>query len=120
MSSAGYAAPGSLDEAVSLLAKNPDARVLAGGHGLLVEPGRSQVAKSLLVDLRNKGVTGKGAEKVLGEAGINIGGMQVARDTAGGHALVVLTVDSQIPVAVLSELSQEIGATTVRVVDLDS
>jgi len=57
---------------------------------------------------------------VLGEAGINIGGMQVARDTAGGHALVVLTVDSQIPVAVLSELSQEIGATTVRVVDLDS
>jgi len=58
--------------------------------------------------------------RVLGEAGINIGGMQVARDAAGGHALVVLTVDSQIPPAVLSELSQEIDATTVRVVDLDS
>jgi len=58
--------------------------------------------------------------RVLGEAGINIGGMQVARDAAGGQALVVLTVDSQIPPAVLSELSQEIDATTVRVVDLDS
>ena len=58
--------------------------------------------------------------RVLGEAGINIGGMQVARDVAGGHALVVLTVDSQIPPAVLSELSQEIDATTVRFVDLDS
>lgn len=58
--------------------------------------------------------------RVLGEAGINIGGMQVARDAAGGHALVVLTVDSQIPPEVLSELSQEIDATTVRVVDLDS
>ena len=58
--------------------------------------------------------------RVLGEAGINIGGMQVARDAAGGHALVVLTVDSQIPPAVLIELSQEIDATTVRVVDLDS
>ena len=57
--------------------------------------------------------------RVLGEAGINIGGMQVARDAAGGHALMVLTVDSQIPAAVLSELSQEIGVTTVRVVDFD-
>jgi len=58
--------------------------------------------------------------RVLGEAGINIGGMQVARDAAGGHALVVLTVDSQISAAVLSDISVEIGATTVRVVDLDS
>ena len=57
--------------------------------------------------------------RALGEAGINIGGMQVARDAEGGHALVVITVDSQIPAAVLSEISHEIGANTVRVVDLD-
>jgi D-3-phosphoglycerate dehydrogenase len=57
--------------------------------------------------------------RVLGEAGINIGGMQVARDAAGGHVLAVLTVDSQIPAAVLSDISHEIGATTVKVVDLD-
>ena len=51
--------------------------------------------------------------RVLGEAGTNIGGMQVARDDAGGQVLMVLTVDSQIPAAVLSEISQEIGATAV-------
>jgi len=57
--------------------------------------------------------------RVLGEAGINIGGMQVARDAAGGKALGVITVDSQIPATVLSEIAAEIGAHTVRVVDLD-
>jgi D-3-phosphoglycerate dehydrogenase len=57
--------------------------------------------------------------RVLGEAGINIGGMQVARDAAGGDVLMVLTVDSQVPAAVLSEIFQVIGTTAVRVADLD-
>ena len=57
--------------------------------------------------------------RLLGGAGINIGGMQVARDVVGGHALVVLNVDSQIPAAVLDEITQEIGATTSTVVDLE-
>jgi D-3-phosphoglycerate dehydrogenase len=72
------------------------------------------------------GVVG-GVGRVLGEAGINIGGMQVERDAAGGHALMVLNVDSRIPAAVLGGLAQEIGAevgaeigaATVRVADLD-
>jgi D-3-phosphoglycerate dehydrogenase len=68
--------------------------------------------------LDRPGVVGK-MGRVLGEAGINIGGMQVAREAAGGHVLVVLTVDSQIPPAVLSDISHEIGATTASVVDLD-
>ena len=68
--------------------------------------------------LDRPGVVGK-MGRVLGEAGINIGGMQVAREAEGGHVLVVLTVDSQIPAAVLSDISREIGATTVGVVDLD-
>ncbi len=79
MTTAGYTAPKSLDEAVSLLAKNPDARVLAGGHGLLVEPGRSQVAKSLLVDLR----------RVPGLAGID-------RDASGGVKIGAMTTLSAI------------------------
>jgi carbon-monoxide dehydrogenase medium subunit len=59
MSSAGYAAPRSLDEAVALLAQNPGARVLAGGGQLLVEPGRHAIAGSLLVDLgRIEGLAG--------------------------------------------------------------
>ncbi len=58
--------------------------------------------------------------RVLGEAGVNIGGMQVARDSAGGHALVVLTIDSKIPEEVLGEISAGIGATTAKVADLDA
>jgi D-3-phosphoglycerate dehydrogenase / 2-oxoglutarate reductase len=68
--------------------------------------------------LDRPGVVGR-VGRVLGEAGINIGSMQVARDAAGGHVLMVLTVDSQVPPAVLSEISGEIGAIMVRVVDLD-
>jgi D-3-phosphoglycerate dehydrogenase len=68
--------------------------------------------------LDKPGVVGS-VGRVLGEAGINIGGMQVARDAAGGHVLMVITVDSEIPAVVLSEISQVIGATAVRVADLD-
>jgi D-3-phosphoglycerate dehydrogenase len=56
--------------------------------------------------------------RILGEAGINIAGMQVARTTEGGDALVALTVDDSIPVPVLAEIAQEIGATSARAVNL--
>jgi D-3-phosphoglycerate dehydrogenase len=56
--------------------------------------------------------------RILGEHGINIAGMQVARDTRGGHALVALTVDSALPVAVLETIVTEIGADSGRAVDL--
>jgi D-3-phosphoglycerate dehydrogenase len=55
---------------------------------------------------------------ILGEHGINIGGMQVARDTQGGHALVALTVDSALPAAVIETIVSEIGAVFGRAVDL--
>ena len=35
--------------------------------------------------------------QILGDQLINIAGMQVCRDTRGGHALIVLTVDSRLP-----------------------
>ena len=47
---------------------------------------------------------------ILGEARVNIAGMQVARETKGGHALVALSVDSAIPPAVLEEISQAMDA----------
>ena len=55
---------------------------------------------------------------ILGDAGVNIGGMQVARDTEGGHALVALSVDSVIPADVLEQISDAIRAASVRAVDL--
>jgi D-3-phosphoglycerate dehydrogenase len=45
--------------------------------------------------------------------------MQVARKAQGGAALVALTVDSAIPAGVLSDIGTEIGASGVKVVDLD-
>ena len=56
--------------------------------------------------------------RVLGEAGLNFAGMQVSRAALGGEALVVLDVDSNVPTDVLSEIAQEIGATSARSVSL--
>ena len=72
MSESAYAAPGKLEEIVKLLAGNPGSRVLAGGQSLLVEPHRSQLSGSLLVDLRK--VAGlSGIQSVAG--GLRIGAM---------------------------------------------
>jgi D-3-phosphoglycerate dehydrogenase / 2-oxoglutarate reductase len=46
----------------------------------------------------------------LGLAGVNIANMDVGRRTAGGLALMGLTVDSPIPEDVLGEIVHEIGA----------
>ncbi|MBW1604463.1 phosphoglycerate dehydrogenase [Streptomyces sp. JJ66] len=56
--------------------------------------------------------------RILGEAGINIAGMQVSRAEEGGEALVALTVDDTIPQPVLTEIAEEIGATSARTVNL--
>ena len=55
---------------------------------------------------------------ILGKAEVNIAGMQVARDTKGGHALVALSVDSAIPAEVLEEIRTAMDAASVRAVDL--
>ncbi|MGH8870323.1 MAG: phosphoglycerate dehydrogenase [Actinomycetes bacterium] len=57
--------------------------------------------------------------RILGDAHINIAGMQVSRDTKGGHALVALTVDSAIPHPVLDEIVTAIGAEGGHTVDLE-
>ena len=57
--------------------------------------------------------------QILGTQGINIAGMQVCRDARGGHALIVLTVDSALPPPVLEEITSSIGAIVGRAVDLD-
>ena len=57
---------------------------------------------------------------VLGKAGVNIAGMQVARDEEGGEALMAITVDSSISADVLSAVAKETGADFVRSVNLVS
>ncbi|WGX98598.1 phosphoglycerate dehydrogenase [Nocardioides sp. L-11A] len=56
--------------------------------------------------------------QILGEAGVNIAGMQVSRETKGGEALVALSVDSAIPADALAQIESAIEATSIRAVDL--
>ncbi|MFC8503451.1 phosphoglycerate dehydrogenase [Pedococcus sp. NPDC057267] len=55
--------------------------------------------------------------RLLGDAEVNIAGMQVARKEQGGQALVTLTVDTKVPADVLGAIASEVGA-EVTVVDL--
>jgi D-3-phosphoglycerate dehydrogenase / 2-oxoglutarate reductase len=55
---------------------------------------------------------------ILGDAGINIAGMQVSRDSVGGRALVVLSVDTAIPSDVLADIQHAIEAGSAHAVDL--
>jgi D-3-phosphoglycerate dehydrogenase len=55
---------------------------------------------------------------VLGEAGINIASMEVARKEAGGLALMGLTVDSAIPPEVLDRIVEAVGLKAARSIPL--
>ena len=54
----------------------------------------------------------------LGKANINIAGMQVARASAGGDALMAITVDSPVSDAIVSAVAKETDAVLVRSVTL--
>ena len=54
----------------------------------------------------------------LGAAKINIAGMQVARESAGGNALMAITIDSAVSDGVTEVLKKETGADLVRAVTL--
>jgi D-3-phosphoglycerate dehydrogenase len=56
--------------------------------------------------------------KILGDASVNIAGMQVSRNAKGGEALVALSVDSPVPAEVLDEIRSSIDAQMVRGVSL--
>ncbi|WP_232678031.1 phosphoglycerate dehydrogenase [Nocardioides sp. R-C-SC26] len=56
--------------------------------------------------------------RILGEAGVNIAGMQVSRDALGGEALVALSVDTAISAEVLAEIESAMNAHAARAVDL--
>jgi D-3-phosphoglycerate dehydrogenase len=54
----------------------------------------------------------------FGEAGINIAGMQIARRSAGGQALSIVTVDSPVPDEVLARVAKAIDADELREIDI--
>jgi len=54
----------------------------------------------------------------FGEAAINIAGMQIARTSAGGKALSVLTVDSRVPDGLLEKVQLAIDADLMQEIDI--
>ncbi len=56
--------------------------------------------------------------KEFGEASINIAGMQIARQSKGGQALSVLTVDSPVSDDLLAKVATAIDATAMRAIDI--
>lgn len=56
--------------------------------------------------------------QLLGDANVNIAGMQVSRDEKGGEALIALSVDSAIGAETLEQISAAIGATRAKAVNL--
>ena len=56
--------------------------------------------------------------RILGEAGVNIAGMQVSRNAKGGEALVALSVDSAIPADILADIEAAMSAHSARSIDL--
>jgi len=63
------------------------------------------------------GVVGQ-VGQVLGDEGINIGGMQVARSEKNGSALVLLNVDSALPPPVAARIAAAVGAESFSVINL--
>ncbi|MEV1142846.1 phosphoglycerate dehydrogenase [Micromonospora sp. NPDC049799] len=77
-------------------------------------------AEGILVFLRyvdRPGVVGT-VGTLLGEAGINIAAMQVARREAGGETLMTLTVDQALGADLLTSAADSIGAVAASAADL--
>ena len=100
-----YQAPHSLDEAVALLAATANARPLAGGHTLLLEPMRSQLGGATLVDLG----------KVQGLS--HIGFTRVGDLLIGAMTTIAALADSadvQSEVPALADAAAQVGDPQVR------
>lgn len=89
--------------------------VEVNGFDMEIEPAEHMV---FLTYTDRPGIVGV-VGQILGSEGINIASMQVCRDARGGHALIVLTVDSALPPVVLDDITSTIGAVVGRAVDLE-
>ena len=57
---------------------------------------------------------------ILGEASVNIAGLQIARDDKKGTALSVLAVDAPVAEHVITSLRAAIGAERIHTIDVDA
>jgi D-3-phosphoglycerate dehydrogenase len=78
------------------------------------------VPSGVVLLLMNKDIPG-----IVGQLGtllakhkVNIAGMSLSRDTAGGHALTALNLDSVPPAALIDEIKKDANISNVQVVKL--
>lgn len=57
---------------------------------------------------------------LLGDAGVNIAGLQIARDEKQGTALSVLSVDAPVSDELIDQLREAIGADQLHTIDIDA
>ena len=99
----GYQLPGSVDEAVRLLAADPEAKPLAGGQTLIPVLKQRLNRPSTIIDLGKVGLVG-----IKADAGsVTIGAMTT-------HAAVTQSQDVRSRIPVLAELAGLIGDDQVR------
>ena len=140
----GLAAERGITSSVTTTADSPEYRsmislhaALASGHQIKVDGtlmGIKKVEKIIAIDgfdldlpptdnllflryVDKPGVVGA-VGNALGKSNINIAGMQVARESVGGKALMAITVDSSVSDSVAETLKSETGADLVRAVSL--
>lgn len=101
-----YAAPSSLEEAITLLQAHPGARILAGGHDLLTQMKLHRLAPPLLIDLRE--VHGlRGITTLSNPDFLQIGAMTTCTEIA-------LHPEIRTHAAALAEAADSIGDVQVR------
>ncbi len=114
----GVLADGSVVEVAGTLAGTKMAQKIIGLNGYDIEVPLAEHLLVMTYEDRPGIVAIYGKE--FGDAGINIAGMQIARQRAGGQALSVLTVDSPIPEDLLDRIATAIAATSMRAIDISA
>jgi aerobic carbon-monoxide dehydrogenase medium subunit len=99
-----YERPQTLRQAVNLLTKNADAKLLAGGHTLLPTMKLRLASPPVLIDL----------SRIEGLSGIEVSGRSIAIGAMTRHADVHSSPDVQQAAPVLAKLAGMIGDPAVR------
>src|SRR5690606_28385253 len=94
--------------------KQIEKRVEVNGHALELPIEKHHV---VMMYTDRPGIVAVYGQK-FGDAGINIAGMQIARQAAGAQALSVLTLDSPVSDELLSDISAAIDAELFRQIEI--
>ena len=123
--------PVTFNEWLHVQAFNGAEKVISAGGTFFGSPNNPRIVRlySTPVEIPISGIllllTNKDRPGIVGHLGtllskhnVNIANMSLNRDVAGGHALTVLSLDSEPPAAVLAELEKDPDISDVKVVKL--